>query len=165
MPSASVVCHRCGTTFQTYPSQAMTRKYCGKECRLAALADYAKEHNHLNGYIAQRTAGLAARRKKTLALRKTGKTCSEIAAQVGISRQRVQQIIKSQPTPEFDGTLAQFLALTRATYPGCRICEDGDGQIVIYTGATTEMGGQVVQWEPDDEDRYREWCERNPEVK
>ena len=67
--------------------------------------------------------------------------------------------------PEFDGTVSQFLELTRAIYPGCRICLDGDGQIVIYTRATTEMGGEVVQWEPKDEDRYREWCDNNPEVK
>lgn len=64
-----------------------------------------------------------------------------------------------------DGSIEEFLAAARAMFPGCRVCEDDDGQLVIYTGATTEMGGQVVQWEPDDEDAYREWCDNNPEVR
>jgi hypothetical protein len=65
---------------------------------------------------------------------------------------------------EFDGTAEQFARITRELYPNCRICEDDDGQIVIYTGAALEMGGEVVQWLPDDEDVYRSWCDRNPEV-
>lgn len=65
---------------------------------------------------------------------------------------------------EFDGTAEQFARLTRELYPNCRICEDDEGQIVIYTGAALEMGGEVVQWLPDDEDVYRSWCDRNPEV-
>jgi hypothetical protein len=65
---------------------------------------------------------------------------------------------------EFDGTAEQFARITRELYPNCRICEDDDGQIVIYTGATLEMGGEVVQWLPDDEDVYQSWCDRNPEV-
>lgn len=67
--------------------------------------------------------------------------------------------------PEFDGTIEQFCQLTGELYPNCRICWGDDDQIVIYTGATTEMGGEVVQWEPEDEGRYREWCDNNPEVK
>jgi hypothetical protein len=65
---------------------------------------------------------------------------------------------------EFDGTAEQFARITRELYPNCRICEDDEGQIVIYTGAALEMGGEVVQWLPDDEDVYRSWCDRNPEV-
>jgi hypothetical protein len=66
--------------------------------------------------------------------------------------------------PEFDGTSKQFARITRELYPNCRICEDDEGQVVIYTGAALEMGGEVVQWLPDDEDVYRSWCDRNPEV-
>jgi hypothetical protein len=66
--------------------------------------------------------------------------------------------------PEFDGTRWQFASITRELYPNCRICEDDEGQIVIYTGAALEMGGEVVQWLPDDEDVYQSWCDRNPEV-
>ena len=66
--------------------------------------------------------------------------------------------------PEFDGTIEQFCALTRQLYPHCRICHGDDGQIVIYTGAMMEMGGEVCLWEPDDEDQYVAWCSRNPEV-
>jgi hypothetical protein len=66
--------------------------------------------------------------------------------------------------PEFDGTVRQFLEITRQLYPNCRICEDAEGQIVIYTGATVEMGGEVVRWEPEDEDDYQAWLDRNPEI-
>jgi hypothetical protein len=66
--------------------------------------------------------------------------------------------------PEFDGTAEQFARITRELYPNCRICEDDDGQIVIYTGAAMQMGGEVVSWLPDDEDVYQSWCDRNPEV-
>jgi hypothetical protein len=65
---------------------------------------------------------------------------------------------------EFDGTAEQFARITRDLYPNCRICEDDEGQLVIYTGAALEMGGEVVQWLPDDEDVYQSWCDRNPEV-
>jgi len=65
---------------------------------------------------------------------------------------------------EFDGTTEQFARITRELYPNCRICEDDDGQIVIYTGAAMQMGGEVVSWLPDDEDVYQSWCDRNPEV-
>lgn len=66
--------------------------------------------------------------------------------------------------PEFDGTMEQFCQITRRLYPLCRICHAEDGQIVIYTGATLEMGGEVVDWLPDDDDVYQSWCDRNPEV-
>jgi hypothetical protein len=66
--------------------------------------------------------------------------------------------------PEFDGTSKQFARIAREMFPNCRICEDDEGQIVIYTGGALEMGGEVVQWLPDDEDVYRSWCDRNPEV-
>ena len=66
--------------------------------------------------------------------------------------------------PEFDGTIRQFCEITRRLYPNCRICFDDDDQIVIYTGATLEMGGEVVSWEPEDEDQYQAWCDRHPEV-
>jgi hypothetical protein len=66
--------------------------------------------------------------------------------------------------PEFDGTIQQFCQLTRALYPNCRICYGEDDQIVIYTGAAVEMGGEVVEWLPEDEDQYQSWCDRNPEV-
>jgi hypothetical protein len=49
-------------------------------------------------------------------------------------------------------------------FPNCRICEDDEGQIVIYTGAAMQMGGEVVSWLPEDEDVYQSWCDRNPEV-
>ena len=57
--------------------------------------------------------------------------------------------------PEFDGTIRQFCEITRQLYPNCRICFDDDDQIVIYTGATLEMGGEVVSWEPDDEEQFQ----------
>jgi hypothetical protein len=37
-------------------------------------------------------------------------------------------------------------------------------QIVIYTGAAMQLGGEVVLWLPDDDDVYQSWCARNPEV-
>jgi hypothetical protein len=64
----------------------------------------------------------------------------------------------------FDGTAEQFARITRELYPNCRICEDDAGQIVIYTGAALQMGGEVVEWLPEDEDQYQSWCDRNPEV-
>ena len=66
--------------------------------------------------------------------------------------------------PEFDGTLKQFVRLTRELYPNCRICWDDEDQIVVYTGATVQLGGEVVAWEPEDEDDYQAWCDRHPEV-
>ena len=66
--------------------------------------------------------------------------------------------------PEFDGTIKQFCQLTRELYPNCRVCYGDDDQIVIYTGAAVEMGGEVVEWLPEDEDQYQSWCDRNPEV-
>jgi hypothetical protein len=27
-----------------------------------------------------------------------------------------------------------------------------------------EMGGEVVRWEPEDEDDYQAWLDRNPEI-
>ena len=66
--------------------------------------------------------------------------------------------------PDFDGTIRQFCEITRQLYPNCRICFDDDDQIVIYTGATLEMGGEVVEWLPEDEDQYQSWRARNPEV-
>ena len=66
--------------------------------------------------------------------------------------------------PECDGTAERFARITRELYPNCRICEDDEGQIVIYTGAAMQMGGEVVEWLPDDEDVYQSWCDRNPEV-
>jgi predicted metal-dependent RNase len=65
---------------------------------------------------------------------------------------------------EFDGTTEQFARAVRELFPRCRICEDDDGQIVIYTGGMVQMGGEVVEWLPDDEDVYQSWCDRNPEV-
>ena len=71
---------------------------------------------------------------------------------------------RGTPMPEFDGTIRQFCELTRELYPNCRICYDDEGQIVIHTGAAVEMGGEVVEWSPEDEDVYQSWCNRNPEV-
>jgi len=65
---------------------------------------------------------------------------------------------------EFDGTTEQFARIVREMLPNCRICEDDEGQLVIYTGAAMQMGGEVVSWLPDDEDVYQSWCDRNPEV-
>lgn len=65
---------------------------------------------------------------------------------------------------EFDGSIRNFCEITRMLYPNCRICYGEDDQIVIYTGAMLEMGGEVCQWEPEDEDQYRAWCDRHPEV-
>jgi hypothetical protein len=65
---------------------------------------------------------------------------------------------------EFDGTTEQFARIVREMFPNCRICEDDEGQLVIYTGAAMQMGGEVVSWLPDDEDVYQSWCDRNPEV-
>ncbi len=66
--------------------------------------------------------------------------------------------------PNFDGTIEQFCRLTREMYPGCRICEDDDGQLVIYTNATMQMGGELAEWMPDDQDEYQAWADRHPEV-
>lgn len=65
---------------------------------------------------------------------------------------------------EFDGSIRNFCEITRMLYPNCRICYGDDDQIVIYTGAMLEMGGEVCQWEPEDEDQYQSWCDRHPEV-
>jgi hypothetical protein len=66
--------------------------------------------------------------------------------------------------PEFDGTLKNFVDITRQLYPNCRIVYGDDDQIVIHTGAAVEMGGEVVAWEPEDQDDYQSWCDRHPEV-
>ena len=66
--------------------------------------------------------------------------------------------------PNFDGTIEKFCRLAREMYPGCRICEDDDGQLVIYTNATMQMGGELAEWMPDDQDEYQAWADRHPEV-
>lgn len=65
---------------------------------------------------------------------------------------------------EFDGSMRNFCEITRMLYSNCRICHGDDDQIVIYTGATMQMGGDLFEWEPEDEDQYRQWCDQHPEV-
>jgi|688.fasta_scaffold325621_6 hypothetical protein len=94
MPSAVVYCKRCGVSVSVYPSQVGVRVYCGRECRLAALSEHASEHSNLQGYIDKRQANVEGRNAKVFALRNSGLSLAAIAAQVGVSRQMVHNIIK-----------------------------------------------------------------------
>jgi DNA-binding NarL/FixJ family response regulator len=94
MPSAVVICKRCGASVSVYPSQVGVRVYCGRECQLAALSELASKHSNLSGYIETRKASVKDRNAKVFALRSSGLSLAAIAAQVGISRQMVHSILK-----------------------------------------------------------------------
>jgi hypothetical protein len=96
MPSAVVHCKRCGVSVSVYPSQVGVRVYCGRECRLAALSEHASEHSNLQGYIDKRQAKVKGRNAKVFALRNSGLSLAAIAAQVGVSRQMVHNVLKKE---------------------------------------------------------------------
>jgi hypothetical protein len=79
-------------------------------------------------------------------------------------RQKIQDEALNEVASMFDGDMATFARIVRFLMPDCRICEDDDGQIVIYTGACVQMGGEIDVWEPEDEDAYRAWESRHPEI-
>jgi hypothetical protein len=96
MPSAVVRCKRCGVSVSVYPSQVGVRVYCGRECRLAALSEHGSSHSNLHGYNAKRQADVEGRNSRIFTLRHSGLSLAAIAAQVGVSRQMVHNVLKKE---------------------------------------------------------------------
>jgi DNA-binding CsgD family transcriptional regulator len=96
MPSASTVCKRCGKQFNVFPSQVGVRQYCGKDCRMAALREYAAKHNHLQAWNQDKIACSKANRAAVKAMRETGLSVLRIAKRLGLSRERVYQFLRKE---------------------------------------------------------------------